>query len=71
MKNNENVVNKLSNGSYNLTVKQNRLDLLKALFSGKITINLDKDQAKILSKELYVPVKRTYKPAAEKQLHKQ
>jgi hypothetical protein len=60
------LVEKQPNGAFNVTVKQSRMDLLKALFSGLLTINLDKTQAKLLSKDLYVPVKKVYKPRAAK-----
>jgi hypothetical protein len=64
MKNNEIEVSKDGKG-FIVTVKQSRLDLLKALFTGSSTLVLDEGQSKLLSKLLYVPVKKTYKKAAK------
>lgn len=64
MKNNEIEVTKDGKG-FAVTVKQSRLALLKAALTGTFTLTLDEGQSKLLSKLLYVPIKKTYKKAAK------
>jgi len=49
---------------FTVEIKQNRLQLIKALFTGKIILELESAQAKLLSKQLYIPVKKVFKKTA-------
>lgn len=50
---------------FTVEIKQNRLQLIKAAFTGKFILELDSTQAKILSKKLYVPAKKVFKKTVE------
>jgi len=40
---------------YDMTLSTSRTSFLRAFFTGKIILEVDKDQAKVLSKALYTP----------------
>jgi hypothetical protein len=40
---------------YDMTLTTKRTNFLRALFTGKMILEVDKDQAKVISKALYTP----------------
>jgi len=62
MKENSIIVEKTENGGYTVQMKLSFLSIIKMAFSGLVTLNLDAGQAQAISKALYTPVKREYRP---------
>jgi len=62
MKENSIIVEKTENGGYTVQMKLSFFSIIKMAFSGLVTLNLDAGQGSALSKALYTPVKREYRP---------
>ena len=55
-------IEKNEDGSYTVTMKSNFLKIAKMAFNEEIKMTLPNDLAQSLSKALYEPVKRDYRP---------
>jgi hypothetical protein len=62
MKENTVLIEKNFDGSYTVTMKSDFLKIAKMAFAGEIKMNLPNELAQTLSKALYEPAKKPYRP---------
>ena len=55
-------IEKNEDGGYTVTMKSDFLKIAKMAFSGEVKMNLTNDLAQSLSKALYEPVKKPFRP---------